>query len=253
MAQKRELSGKVCIVTGAGKGIGREISRLFYDKGATIALFSRDRKDLDDLQRELKASRARILCCQGDASDEAVVIAFVQAIVRRWGRIDVLVNNAGMRFRRSFLDITTDEWKTVMNNNLNSVYYFCREAGRMMVRQKHGKIINMASVIGTLGLPDLSAYGASKGGIITLTKCLAVEWAKYHVNVNAIAPGFCATTYAEKFKKNQELYQFTLDRTPQGTWGTSRDIANACLFLSTDAAQFITGEVLSVDGGWSAW
>ena len=129
----------------------------------------------------------------------------------------------------------------------------CREAGRQMIKQKSGKIINISSIIGTLGLPELAAYGASKGGMITLTKCLALEWAEHNINVNVIAPAFCETSYVEKFKKKKDLYEFTIDRTPQKKWGTSLDVANACLFLSTEASKYITGETLSVDGGWSAW
>lgn len=253
MAEQFSIKKRVCIITGAGKGIGREIARLFYAEGATLALITRNREDLMSLRTELKFNDDRIFLFAGDVSDEAAVKEFVSETIGRFKRIDVLVNNAGMRFRKSFLDITTEEWRKVMNTNLDSVYFFCREAGRHMVEQKYGKIINIASIVGTLGLPELAAYGASKGGMITLTKCLALEWAGHNINVNAIAPGFCATSYAENFKKKTELYNFTIERTPQRKWGESMDIANACLFLASDAAKFITGEVLNIDGGWSAW
>jgi 2-deoxy-D-gluconate 3-dehydrogenase len=167
--------------------------------------------------------------------------------------VDVLINNAGMRFRKDFLDISSDEWSKVMDTNVGSVYFLCREVGRYMVAAKAGKIVNIASIVGTLGLPQLSVYGASKGAMISFTKCLALEWADKGVNVNAIAPGFCQTSYMENFKKKKELYNFTIERTPQKKWGTSLDVANACLFLSTQASDYITGEVLNVDGGWSAW
>ena len=111
----------------------------------------------------------------------------------------------------------------------------------------------MTSIVGTLGLPELSGYAASKGAIISLTKSLALEWAKYNVNVNAIAPGFCKTSYAEKFEKNKELFDFTIERTPMRKWGDSFDIATACVFLASDMSGYVTGEILNVDGGWSAW
>lgn len=247
------IKDKVCIVTGAGKGIGRETARLFYSEGAKLALITRDESDLNSLKKETGFDDNRVLLYDGDVSDEETVKRFVKESINKFQRIDVLINNAGMRFRKQFLATTTEEWNKVINTNLNSVYFSCREVGRHMVKQKNGRIINIASIVGMLGLPELAAYGASKGGMITLTKCLALEWAEHNINVNVIAPGFCETSYAENFKKKTELYRFTLERTPQKKWGTSLDVANACLFLASDAAKYITGEVLNVDGGWSAW
>lgn len=253
MKEQFSIKNKVCIITGAGKGIGRETARLFYGEETLLALITRDKSDLNSLKKETGFDDNRVLLYEGDVSDEETVKRFVEETFNKFGKIDVLINNAGMRFRKIFLDITTEEWNRVINTNLNSIYFFCREAGRHMVEQRSGRIINIASIVGTLGLPELAAYGASKGGIITLTKCLALEWAEYNINVNAIAPGFCETSYAENFKKKTDLYKFTLERTPQGKWGASLDIANACQFLASDAAKYITGEVLNVDGGWSAW
>jgi 2-deoxy-D-gluconate 3-dehydrogenase len=253
MKEQFSIKNKVCIITGAGKGIGRETARLFYGEETLLALITRDKSDLNSLKKETGFDDNRVLLYEGDVSDEETVKRFVEETINKFGKIDVLINNAGMRFRKIFLDITTEEWNRVINTNLNSIYFFCREAGRHMVEQRSGRIINIASIVGTLGLPELAAYGASKGGIITLTKCLALEWAEYNINVNAIAPGFCETSYAENFKKKTDLYKFTLERTPQGKWGASLDVANACQFLASDAAKYITGEVLNVDGGWSAW
>lgn len=251
--EKELLKDKVCVVTGAGKGIGLETAKLFYREGAKLALISRDPADLAALKKEAGFTDDRVLTYAGDVGDEKIVVEFVGQALAKFGRFDVLVNNAGMRFRKPFLEIGTEEWQKVINTNLGSVYLMCREVGRQMVKQKAGRIINLASIIGTLGLPDLSAYGASKGGIITLTKCLAVEWAEHHVNVNAIAPGFCETSYTENFKKKTELYDFTIERTPQKKWGKAGDVANACLYLASSMSDYVTGEVLSVDGGWSAW
>ena len=253
MEDQFSIKDKVCIVTGAGKGIGREVARLFYINGAKLSLITRNMEDLVDLKKDIGFSDNDVSLYEGDVSEEETVNRFVAETIKRFKRIDILINNAGIRFRKPFLDISTSEWNNVINTNLNSTYLLCREAGRHMVQQRSGKIINIASIIGTLGLPELSAYGASKGGMITLTKCLALEWAKYNINVNALAPGFCETSYTEQFKKKTELYKFTIERTPQKKWGTSIDVANACLYLSTDASKYITGEVLNIDGGWSAW
>ena len=253
METKDMLKDKVCIVTGAGKGVGREVAKIFYDSGAKLALISRDKADLESLLSEGKFSPDRILSVPGDVSEEAVVKDLIEKVIGKFGRIDVLINNAGMRFRKPLMETSSDEWQKVIWTNLGSTFLMCREVGQQMIKQKSGRIVNMASIVGTLGLPDLSAYGASKGGIISLTKCLAIEWAPHNINVNVIAPGFCETSYADNFKKNKDLYDFTIERTPQKRWGSARDVANACLYLSSDMSDYVTGEVLTVDGGWSAW
>ncbi len=247
------LTGKICVITGAGKGIGYQCARSFALQGAKLALISRTESDLVRLKQDLDLPESAIFWMAGDVSDNDTVKKFIDAVVTKYGSIDVLINNAGIRFRKEFLDISYEEWQNVMNVNVGSTFMFCQEVGRHMIKQKKGKIINMASVVGTLGLAELAAYGASKGAVISLTKSLAVEWAKHNINVNVLAPGFCETSYTENFKKKTELYQFTLDRTPMGKWGESADVANTCIFLASDMSKYITGEVLSVDGGWSAW
>jgi NAD(P)-dependent dehydrogenase (short-subunit alcohol dehydrogenase family) len=247
------LAGQVCLVTGAGKGIGRAVAERFAAEGAKLALISRTESDVLDLRRRLGLSRGRLVAEVGDVSSDAVVDRWVDAAREAFGRIDVLVNNAGIRLRKPLLDTTLEEWSQVLTANLTSAYLCCRAAGRHMVAARGGRIINMASIIGTRGLADVAAYGASKGGLITLTKCLAVEWAPLGVRVNAIAPGFCETSYAERFRTQRpELHRWTLQRTPQRRWGTAREVAEACLFLASDASSYVTGQVLSVDGGWSA-
>jgi len=253
MENQFSLEGKVCIVTGAGKGIGKETARLFFESGAKLSLITRNMQDSIDLSKAANFGDDRALLYEGDVSDENTVVDFVSRTIQKFEKIDVLINNAGMRFRKKFMEISLADWNKVISTNLGSVYLMCREAGRQMIEQKSGKIINISSIIGTLGLPELAAYGASKGGMITLTKCLALEWAEHNINVNVIAPGFCETSYVDNFKKKRDLYNFTIDRTPQKKWGASLDVANACLFLSSEASKYITGEVLSVDGGWSAW
>lgn len=248
-----KLENKVCIITGAGKGIGRDTAILFAQLGCKLALISKTREDLVSLENELKMDTSDLYWIEGDVSSEDTVKEFVLNVYEKFGRIDVLVNNAGMRFRKEFLEIDYQEWQEVMNVNAGSTFLFCKEVGKYMVKQKYGKIVNMASIIGTLGLPELVGYGSSKGAIISLTKSLALEWAKYNINVNVVAPGFCKTSYAEKFQEKTELYDFTIDRTPMKKWGESRDVSNTIAFLSSDMSKYITGEVISIDGGWSAW
>ena len=248
-----DLNDKVCIITGAGKGIGYACARVFAEQGAKLAVISRSKEDLLGLKQELMLPESHFYMMDGDVSDPQVVSDFVAGVISQFRVIDVLINNAGIRFRKKFLDIDYDEWQHVLNVNAGSTFLFCKEVGRHMVKQNSGKIINMASIIGTLGLPELTAYGASKGAIISLSKSLALEWAENNINVNVIAPGFCETSYTDNFKKKSELYQFTIDRTPMKKWGSGEDIAKACLYLASGMSNYVTGEVISVDGGWSSW
>ena len=253
MVDTLQLNEKVAIITGAGKGIGKETAILFKKLGCKLALISKTKMDLIEIIKEFNMQEDDLYIYTGDVSNENIVKDFVSNVYNKFGHIDILVNNAGMRFRKSFLDISYSEWQEVMNVNAGSTFLFCKEVGTYMKEQKYGKIINIASIIGTLGLSELVAYGASKGAIISLTKSLALEWADDNINVNVVAPGFCKTSYSDNFQKNTELYNFTIERTPMKRRGESIDIANTIAFLSSDMSKYITGETISVDGGWSAW
>lgn len=248
-----ELRDKVIIITGTGKGFGHDLAKRCCAEGANVACITRSEEDILSFKEEMSFDATRFYSMTGDVADQNTAIEFVEDVRKKFGRVDGLVNNAGMRFRKSFSEVTLEEWEAVLRNNLTSVFLLCREVGRIMCRQQTGVILNMASIVGTLGLPELAVYGASKGGILSLTKSLAVEWAKHGVRVNALSPGFCETSYADAFKKKKELYAFTLERTPLGKWGTSKDVSELCLFLLSDAAAYITGEIINIDGGWSAW
>ncbi len=245
------LEGKVCIVTGAGKGFGRDIARAYYAQGASLALITRSQTDVDDLITEFGGSE-KVLSFFGDVSDAIVVSQFVLQVIKKFGTIDVLVNNAGMRFRKEFLEISNDELDQVLNVNLKSVFFLCREVLPHMIKNDSGKIINMSSIAGTLGFSNLSGYVMSKAAIVGLTKSLAVEFADKNIQINTLAPGFCKTSYFENFKTNEDLYKFSISRTPMGRWGESKEIADVCVFLASHMSNYMTGEVLKVDGGWSA-
>tara|TARA_R110001592_G_scaffold248308_1_gene510612 strand:- start:87645 stop:88406 length:762 start_codon:yes stop_codon:yes gene_type:complete len=247
------LQDKVVIITGAGKGIGFETAKSFCSLGCYVAAITRSADDLKALQTTVADSPGKLFVMAGDVSDPETVNRFVDKVIEQYGHIDILINNAGIRFRKPFLDIGYNEWQQVINVNLGSTFLFCQAVGKSMVARQSGRIINMASIVGTLGLPELSGYAASKGGIISLTKSLALEWAEHNINVNVIAPGFCKTSYADNFKQKSDLYNFTIERTPKKAWGESKDIADACIYLASDLSSYVTGEVLNVDGGWSAW
>ena len=247
------LTDEVCIITGAGKGFGKAIAKKFADNGAKLALITRTQSDIDDLNREFYGYENKFLAICGDVSDQDTVNSFVAEVKNKFGRIDVLVNNAGMRFRKKFEETTLEEFSLILNVNVVSMFMLCKAVIPTMVEQKTGKIINISSVVGTLGLPELSAYATSKAAIICLTKALSVEYGVSNIQVNAIAPGFCKTSYFDNFKKKSELYEFTIERTPMRRWGESEEVANSCLFLASSLSSYVTGDVINVDGGWSAW
>ena len=244
------LKNKICIVTGAGKGFGREIAKEFYAQGAKLALITRSQSDINDLNSEFDSGRVLSVC--GDVSDSTVVAQFITQTIDKFGTIDVLVNNAGMRFRKEFLEISEDELDQVLNVNLKSIVFLSQKVLPYMIEKNRGKIINMSSIAGTLGFANLSGYVMSKAAIVGLTKSLAVEFSDKNIQVNALAPGFCKTSYFEKFQENTELYDFTLSRIPMNRWGSSKEVADVCVFLASNMSNYMTGEVLKVDGGWSA-
>ncbi len=245
------LENKVCIVTGAGKGFGRDIAKAYYTQGAKLALITRSQVDVDDLVADFGDNDKTLFFC-GDVSDSSVVSQFVSQVVNKFGTIDVLVNNAGMRFRKEFLDITNEDLNQVLNVNLKSVFFLCQKVLPYMIKNNSGKIINMSSIAGTLGFANLSGYVMSKSAIIGLTKSLSIEFSDKNIQINALAPCFCKTSYFENFRTNKDLYEFTLSRIPMGRWGESKEIADICVFLASSMSNYMTGETLKVDGGWSA-
>lgn len=247
------LENKVCIITGAGKGFGRTLANTFREQGARLALITRSQEDVDSLKDEFHSYRNETMIYYGDVTRPDVVNDFVDKTIKKFSRIDVLVNNAGMRFRKKFLETTLEDFNHVNNVNVGSMFLLCKAVIPHMVENKQGKVINMSSIAGTLGLSELSSYVTSKAAIVGLTKSLALEFAEDDLQINALAPGFCKTSYFDNFKKKSELYEFTLERTPMRRWGESEEVANACLFLASNMSNYVTGEVLNVDGGWSAW
>jgi NAD(P)-dependent dehydrogenase (short-subunit alcohol dehydrogenase family) len=246
MNYKNLLDSKNCIVSGAGKGFGKEI--------ANLALITRTKKDLDSLQDELGSSASKHLFFAGDVSKENDLKDFILAVEKKFGLIDVLINNAGMRYRKKFLDISEKEFNEVYKVNVFSMFRLTQLViPNMMNNENGGSIVNLSSVAGNLGLKDLSAYITSKAAILGMTKSLAIEYAENNIRINSLSPGFCETSYFDNFKQNKDLFDFTIERTPMKRWGSSEEVAKACLFLSSDLSSYVTGENLNVDGGWSAW
>lgn len=247
-----DLKDKICLITGAGKGFGRNMSDGFWAAGCRLVLVTRSEEDAIDLRKKF-TDQKRVVIIEGDVSDAEIVHKIFEKTLQTFGHLDILINNAGMRFRKAFLEIEHSEFRKVLDNNLMSIVMLCKVFIPLMIKKKCGKIINISSIAGTRGLPNLSAYVSSKAAVNGLTKSLALEFAHDGLNINAIAAGFCKTSYFENFQKNNELYEFTLQRTPLGKWGEPKDVTNACLYLASEASSFVTGEILHVDGGWGAW
>jgi len=245
-----DFNEKVVIITGAGKGLGYEISKQFYELGAKVALITRGKEDVEKL--ELIFNKDRAIIFHGDVSDFQLINSFIQEVIDKFKKIDVLINNAGMRFRKNFLEISNEEFNKVIDVNLKSVFFLTQKVIPFMIEANSGKIINLSSIAGEKGFNQLSGYVTSKAAISGLTRSLAVEFAEHNIQINAIAPGFIKTSFYNSFKENKELYDFTISRTPMNRWGGSDEVAKACVFLASEMSSYINGEILHIDGGWYA-
>lgn len=244
------LADKVAVVTGAGRGIGRAIALAYAREGAQVVLAGRTRDQLEAVASE--AGR-NTLVQTADVCDEASVAALFEQTVAAFGRVDVLVNNAGVTFVKPTEELPLEAWLRVINTNLTGPFLCAQAAGRIMLEQGSGRIINMASLTSLAGLPMRAAYGASKGGLMALTQSLAVEWGPRGLRVNAIAPGYIRTALQDDLVR-QGLFPADriTARTPVRRMGTPEDIAGPAIFLASDEADWVNGETFVVDGGWLA-
>lgn len=245
------VAEKSCVlISGGGKGFGRTLVEYFLEHDWQVATFSRSENDIEDLLK--KFSKSKLIAESIDANDFEQVELFVDKVVDKFQKVDALINNAGMRFRKSFLDISAEDMKTVIDNNVLSVVNLTQLILPSMLRNQYGRIINISSILGESALKDLTAYTISKHAINGLTKSLAVEFGEQGITVNSISPGFCKTSYYDRFLENKELYNFTLSRIPMGHWGEANEIVPLCKFLTSKDANYINGAIINIDGGWSA-
>ncbi|MGI8424640.1 MAG: SDR family NAD(P)-dependent oxidoreductase [Chloroflexota bacterium] len=248
-----DLSGRVALVTGAGRGLGRVMAMALAAAGADLAVCSRTASEIESLRDEAAALGRRAEALVADVTDEAACERLVEETVARLGRLDILVNNAGMNIRKPVLELTAAEYEQVLRVNLHGYFLCARAAGRRMVAQGSGKVINISSIMGTVALANQAAYASSKGAIEQLTKVMALEWAAHGVQVNAIAPTYFETELTRPLFEDGERNRFITERTPMGRWGQPHELAGAVIFLASDASSYITGHTLVVDGGWTAW
>lgn len=242
------LDGKIAVVTGASRGIGSAIVRKLADEGATVVINyngSEERANAVKAEIEGKGQKAVVRKC--DVSDFASCETFIQGVIKEFGRIDILVNNAGITRDGLLMKMSEEDFDQVLDTNLKGAFHTIRFASRQMLRQKSGRIINMASVVGVSGNAGQANYAASKAGVIGLTKATAKELASRGITVNAIAPGFIETEMTAVL--SDKVKEATAAQIPLGTFGQPEDVANAVAFLASDEARYITGQVLHVDGG----
>ena len=242
-----QLSNQIAVVTGAGRGIGRAIALKFAAEGADVVCVSRTQENSGKVAAEIRALGRKAWAFAVDVADAAAVSTVAEKILADCGKVDILVNNAGVTRDGLVMRLSDADWDTVLNTNLKGAFLFTKAFSRAFAKQRSGRIINISSVIGLIGNPGQSNYAASKAGLIGFTQSVAREFASRSITVNAIAPGFIETDMTSEL--NVELKAAILKQIPMGKFGAAEDIANASLFLASPSASYVTGQVLTVDGG----
>ncbi|HEX5411912.1 MAG TPA: glucose 1-dehydrogenase [Terriglobia bacterium] len=250
---KFDLNGQVALVTGAARGLGRAISLALANAGVDVALGLRDRNTGTDLAREIEAMGRRAFPLQMDMAQLDQISSAVEEAAAHFGRLDILINNAGVAPGNPAEDFTEKDFDDIMAVNVKGTFFASQAAGRVMIRQKHGRIINMSSQAGFVALPTESIYCTSKAAIAHLTKCLAVEWGKHNITVNAIAPTFIFTPGTEEALADPAFRADTIERIAAlHRIGDPMEVTGAVVFLASPAASLITGHTILIDGGWTA-
>ena len=248
------LTRKTAIITGASRGIGKAIALGFARAGADVILVSRNRVALEDVAKEIHSLGVKTLPVAADIGNPEDIQKAVDSALKVFPRIDILVNNAGISpvlKRAEELDLK--EWEEILRVNLTGTFLFCQAVGKGMIQQGGGKIINMVSVGAVVGFPRQVGYCATKGGILQLTKVLALDWARFNVQVNAIGPSYFETELTQGMRESKVISENLLRRTPMGRFGKPEEVVGAALYLASDASSYVTGQTIFVDGGWLAF
>ena len=248
-----ELKGKIAMVTGATRGLGEVSARALAGAGADIAVCGRSPEDLKRVTDEILNLGRTADGFFIDVTSKQSVSEAVDRILAKFGRIDILVNNAGVNYRVPVLEYPEEEWDRVLDTNLKGYFLVTQAVAPQMIQNGYGKVINMSSILGAVGLPHQVAYASSKGGVDQMTKVMALEWAKLGVRVNAIGPTYFETELVTQIRDDPQRFNFINERTPMGRWGYLPELEGAVIFLASPASDFITGQTIYIDGGWTAW
>lgn len=246
------LDGKVAVVTGAGRGLGRVIANILLGAGATVVAAARTSEQIDSFAAEAVAAGGQALAVPTDVTDSSSVDALAATTLSTFGRVDIVVNNSGVLATTPIIDQDPSDWDRVIGTNLRGPFLMCRAFGRHLTEQKSGKVINLASNFALMGVANHAAYSASKAGVIQFTKCLAVEWARYNVQVNAIAPGYFATDLNAEMRSDPDTTAKVMRAIPARRLGEPAELAPWVLLLASGASDFMTGETIVIDGGQAA-
>jgi NAD(P)-dependent dehydrogenase (short-subunit alcohol dehydrogenase family) len=248
----RSLAGRVAIVTGSGHGLGRAIAAELAAQGARLVLNGRAPGPVEQAAAELTARGTEVAVCLGDVRQSSTAQALARTALERWGRIDVLVNNAGTNVIKPSVELTDDEWHDVLETDLSAPFFCSRAVAPTMLAQGSGSIVNVSSILGLVGFPMRAAYASAKHGLIGLTKVLAAEWGPQGVRVNAICPGMVPVS-----ERNRAMMRVSdevlINRTPLRRFGRPEEIGKLVAYLASDAAGFVSGAVIAIDGGWTAY
>jgi NAD(P)-dependent dehydrogenase (short-subunit alcohol dehydrogenase family) len=247
-----DLSGKTALITGASKGLGRAMAISLSQAGASVALVSRDTEKLQEVKKEIESAGGSAGVFAADVSREDAVAELQSEVTSKLGKVQILINNAGINIRKNLVDFSLAEWQSVMDTNLTSVFLMCRAFVPQMKGTGYGRILNMASIMSHVSLPQRTAYSASKAAILGMTRALALELAGEGITVNGISPGPFGTEMNLPVMQNPEANAQFLASLPVGRWGKVEEIGSLACFLCSDAAGFITGTDILIDGGWCA-
>ena len=247
-----DLTGKVAMVTGSTRGLGETAAKALAKAGADVAICGERKRISRGSPRIFESMGRDSAGFYLDVTSKASVAECVKRILSRFGRIDILMNNAGTNYRVPALEYPEEKWDLILNTNLKGYVLVAQAVVPHMIDRGYGKVINMGSILGTIGLPNQLAYAASKGGVNQITKVMAIEWAKHGVRVNAIGPTYFETDMVAQIRNDPERYRFINERTPMGRWGYLPELEGIVIFLAAPASDFITGQTLYIDGGWTA-
>lgn len=247
------LTNKTAIVTGGGRGLGRAIAIGLAQFGADVALVARTENELQKTAREVETQGRRALVYPSDVSNKQAIERVVNDVVTKWGRVDILVNNAGVDAAKPAIEYTEEDWDFVLDVNLKGYFFFAQAVARYMKETGGGAIVNNSSICGDVAVKNIVAYNASKGGVNMLTRTLAVEWAPYNIRVNAFSPAYMEAFMPGAASEHDEKKEASIrELTPLGRRGRPEELVGPVVFLASDASSYVTGEILMVDGGWTA-